>query len=162
MTVFVCDGSKLCALLPGSATADRFAAAFRDGARKASEALTERSASGAIELPGGGKARPWRRASERGRRRYELRSSPEGELTGASAAGVGLTGRSTLPGPGAGSLELADGRRLRFWAPTAAGDSAIGVEAGRAPLMVLTDDHLSGAGRDGDCRRAFLIRSIKK
>ena len=132
MTVFVCDGSKQCALLPASAAADRFAAAFRDGAGKASEALTQRSASGAIELPGA-KLRDGAARARAAAGRYDLRSSPEGKLSGASAAGVGLTVRSTLPGPGAGSPHLADGRRLRFRAPTAAGDSALGVEAGRGP-----------------------------
>ena len=73
-----------------------------------------------------------------------------------------MKGRSTLPKPGSGSLELADGRRLGFRARTAASDPAFGVQAGQARLIVLADGRLSGAGRDRSGRRGFLIRSARR
>ena len=45
---------------------------------------------------------------------YDLTVSPDGELSGASAAGLSVTGEITLGRRGTGLLKLADGERLKF------------------------------------------------
>ena len=49
VTVFVCDGGERCALLPGSAKQNRFAAASDDGGTKATGTLTEKAVSGTLD-----------------------------------------------------------------------------------------------------------------
>ena len=45
---------------------------------------------------------------------YELEVARDGTMSGASAAGVGLTSKSKLRAPGSGSLKFADGKRHEF------------------------------------------------
>jgi hypothetical protein len=93
---------------------------------------------------------------------YNLTVSASGRIRGASAAGVALTGTSTLPEPGRGTLKLADGSRLKFRATRTSAEIAR-LEAGQMRLIVLSNGRLRGVGKtrqgaDGD-QLVFFIRS---
>jgi hypothetical protein len=145
-TVFVCDAESVCEWLSGSANENAFTAASDDDDAKAEGKLTAEAVRGSIELQGGKTLRyvASRAAATAGL--YSLTVSPKGKLTGASAAGVGLTGKSTLPRPGSGTLKLADGTRLKFEATENSGDP-IRLPAGNVRLIVLPGRQLRGAGK---------------
>lgn len=147
-TVFVCDAKKVCEWLSGTASGNDFTAVSEDDDAKGRGTLGAKSARGSIQL--GGEtiafvASPAAATSGV----YTLTVARNGRLTGASAAGVGLTGRSTLPEPGPGSLKLADGTRIRFSASRDSSGDPIGVPAGEARVIVLPRRQLRGAGTGG-------------
>jgi hypothetical protein len=165
VTVYACDARRICEWLSGSATGNGFEASSDDNDAEANGKLSDKSATGSIKLADGKSVRyeASRAAATAGL--YDLTVSSNGRLRGASAAGVGLTGRSTAPGPGTGTLKLADGSRLRFDVTRdSAGDSR-GLRAGQVRLIVLSGGQLRGAGKS---RRAagggdsnFFIRSAR-
>jgi hypothetical protein len=158
-TVFVCDAESLCEWLSGYANGNVLSAASDDDA-KANGTLTRKAVRGQIELPGGKTAKYVARRAAATAGLYTLTVSSTGRLTGASAAGVGLTGESTLPAPGPGSLKLADGTRLKFSA-TENSDDPIGFPAGEARVIVRSGRQLRGAGksRGGEGASDFFLRS---
>jgi hypothetical protein len=95
---------------------------------------------------------------------YDLTVSPEGKVTGASAAGVGLTGQVTLPPPGRGRLELADGTRLAFEVTRSSAADEARLRTGQLRLIVLPSGDAVGAGktRGGNGGTAFVVRSTPK
>jgi hypothetical protein len=153
ITVFACGDEEVCEWLTGSAAGNRFSAASSDGDAEFQGSLTRRAASGSIELAGGETSDVTARRATAAAGLYTLTVSPGGRLQGASAGGVGLTGRSTLPEPGRGTLRLADGTRLRFLATRSTGAEALRIRRGEARLIVLPDGELRGAGPN------FYLRS---
>lgn len=160
VTVFVCDGKTVCEWLSGSANGNAFTAASEDDVR-AKGNLTGKAARGNIALSGGEALRFAASPAAATAGLYSLTVSRNGKITGASAAGVGLTGKSTLPEPGPGTLKLADGTRLKFVASENSGD-AIRLAAGELRLIVIPGRQLRGAGRSrgGEPGASdFLMRS---
>jgi hypothetical protein len=160
ITVFVCDAKRLCESFTGSASGNGFVAAAAGGEGEAKGKLSAKAATGSIELPDGKTVRYKAGQATATAGLYELTVSANGKIRGASASGVGLTGKSTLPEPGTGSLKLADGKRVKFDATENSADNPSGMRAGQVRLIVTPDYKLSGAGRSaggGDVN--FFIRS---
>ncbi len=81
-------------------------------------------------------------------------------MSGASAAGVGLTGQVTLPPPGSGRLKLADGTRIKFKVTKASDAKSADLKPGQLRLIVLPDGQVSGAGKSpGEGGSDFYARS---
>lgn len=161
VTVFVCDAEQLCELFSGSASGNDFTAEAAGGEGEAKGELTDKAATGTIEIPDEEAIRYEATQATATSGLYDLTVTREGRLRGASAAGVALRGTSTLPDPGPGSLKLADGRRLKFEA-TRNSDNPVRIQAGRARLIVLPRGELRGAAKtkDGD-GSDFYLRSEK-
>ena len=162
VTVYACDDGRRCELFSGSATGNEFNATAEGGEGKADGKLTRRSASGSIELPGEESASYKADRATAAAGVYNLTVSASGRIRGASAAGVALTGTSTLPEPGRGTLKLADGSRLKFRTTRTSAEIAR-LEAGQLRLIVLSNGQLRGVGKtrqgaDGD-PLVFFIRS---
>ena len=161
VTVYACDASRRCELFSGSATGNEFSASAEGGEGEADGKLTRRSASGSIELPGGESVSYKAGRATAAAGVYNLTVSASGRIRGASAAGVALTGTSTLPEPGTGTLKLADGSRLKF--RTTRTSAEIGrLEAGELRLIVLSNGQLRGVGktrREDGAQLVFFVRS---
>jgi hypothetical protein len=162
VTVYACDASRRCELFSGTATGNEFSASAEGGEGKADGKLTRRSASGSIELPGGESVSYKAGRATAAAGVYNLTVSASGRIRGASAAGVALTGTSTLPEPGRGTLKLADGSRLKFRTTRTSAEIAR-LEAGELRLIVLSNGQLRGVGKtrraeDGD-QLVFFVRS---
>jgi hypothetical protein len=162
VTVYACDAGRRCELFPGSATGNEFSATAEGGEGQADGKLSRRSASGSIELPGEESASYKADRATAAAGVYNLTVSANGRIRGASAAGVALTGTSTLPEPGSGTLKLADGSRLKFRTTRTSAEIAR-LEAGQLRLIVLSNGQLRGVGKtrqgaDGD-QLVFFIRS---
>lgn len=161
-TVFVCDAKTVCEWLTGSASGNAFNAASDDDDATAKGNVTAKAARGSVQLEGGKTLNFVASPATATAGLYTLKVSPKGRFTGASAAGVGLTGRSTLPEPGPGTLKLADGTRLKFNASENSADDRIRLPAGEARVIVLPGRQLRGAGnaRAGeDGASPFFMRS---
>jgi hypothetical protein len=162
VTVYACDADRLCEVFSGSATGNDFTASAEAGDGKAEGKLTRESASGSIEPSRGESVRYEAGRATAAAGVYNLTVSGNGRIRGASAAGVALTGTSTLPEPGNGTLKLADGSRLRF-RTTRASTEMGQLEAGQVRLIVLSNGQLRGIGKtrpgeSGD-QLVFFIRS---
>lgn len=162
VTVYVCDARRVCELLAGSATGNDFTANAEDGEGKASGKLTRKTASGSIDLPGEESMRYEAGRATAAAGVYNLTVSANGRIRGASAAGVALTGTSTLPEPGTGTLKLADGSRLKF-RTTRTSSEAGPLEAGQLRLIVLSNGQLRGVGKtkqgENGEQLVFFVRS---
>jgi outer membrane murein-binding lipoprotein Lpp len=161
VTVFVCDAKSLCEWLSGSANGNTFSVPADDDDAKANGRLTAKAVRGNIELRGGKTVKYVAAPAAATAGLYALTVSPKGKLTGASAAGVGLTGKSTLPSPGPGTLKLADGTRLKF-DTTENSDDPIRLRAGDVRVIVLPGRQLRGAGKSRggeDGASGFFMRS---
>lgn len=162
-TVYVCDARRLCELLPGTATGNDFSAEAEAGDTTAEGKLSSKQATGSIEMDGETLRFEAARATAAAGV-YDLTVSASGRIRGASAAGVALTGTSTLPEPGTGTLRLADGSRLKF-RTTKASDGAGAPEAGQVRLIVLPGGQLRGIGKtkqtEGDDQLVFYMRSLR-
>lgn len=161
VTVYVCDAERVCELLTGSATGNEFTAKAESGEGTADGELTRRQASGSIELQGGETLRYEAGRATAAAGVYNLTVSANGRIRGASATGVALTGTSTLPEPGTGTLKLADGSRLKFRV-TRASSEAGPLEAGQLRLIVLSNGQLRGVGKtkqQNGNQMVFYVRS---
>jgi hypothetical protein len=162
VTVLVCDAKRLCEGFSGTATGNDFVATA-DGDAEAKGELSAKSATGSIELPGGETVRYKAGPATAVAGVYDLSVSAKGKLTGASASGVALTGKSELPAPGTGMLKLADGKRLKVVLTRSAAGDPLRLAAGQARLIVLPDYQLRGAGKSrptsGGSDADFFIRS---
>jgi hypothetical protein len=163
ITVYACDAKRLCEWFSGSSAGNSFEVNAQRGHGEASGELTRKAATGTIALPDGKSLRYEADRATAAAGLYDLEVSARGKLTGASATGVGLTGKSTIPKPGTGSLKLADGKRLKLDVSRSRGDGAAPLEAGEARLIVLSDHRLRGAARSrstaGGGPSDFFIRS---
>lgn len=158
VTVFVCDAKRLCDWYSGSAAGNRFVATAEKGDGRAKGKLSGKAATGTIALPNGRTLRYVAGPATATSGLYDLTVSRNGKLSGASAAGVGLEGDSSLPRPGKGTLKLADGKRLKFHVTRSSAQNPIRLQAGQARLIVLPDYQLRGIGKSRQTS-AFFIRS---
>lgn len=163
-TVFVCDAKSVCEWLTGTADGNKLTAASEDDDAKATGNLTGKAARGSVQLSEGETVSFVASPAAATAGLYTLTVSPKGKLTGASAAGVGLTGTSTLPEPGPGTLKLADGTRLRFQATTNSTEDPLRLPAGEVRVVVLPGRQLKGAGnsRGGEGQDSAFFMSSRK
>lgn len=146
VTIYVCDAKRLCEWFSGSAAENDFEAAA-DGAQATGE-LSDDAATGTIEPPEGETIDYTATPATATAGVYNLRVTPDGELRGASAAGVALRGETTLPSPGPGTLELADGSSLKLEVTEGSAGDSVPLRAGQVRLIVLPDGQLAGAGKN--------------
>jgi hypothetical protein len=157
VTTFVCDGEQVCEWFSGTGEGNDVVAKSDDGKTQAKVTLTKKAARGSVELPEGETSRYNAPAATATAGLYDLTVSPRGKVTGASAAGVGLTGRVELPPPGTGQLKLADGTRLRFEV-TANRSGEPGLRPGQLRLIVLPEGDVRGAGKSrGEGEADFYV-----
>jgi hypothetical protein len=163
LTVYACDAKRLCQWFSGSVSGNSFRVGAERGDGEASGELTRKAATGAIELSDGKKLRYKAERATAAAGLYDLTVSSSGKLTGASATGVGLTGKSTIPKTGDGSLKLADGKRLKLDVTRSSASGSLPLRAGQVRLIVLPDHQLRGAARSrrtaGGSHSDFFIRS---
>jgi hypothetical protein len=163
VTAFVCDGKELCALFAGSSAGNSYTAESADGDGNTKGRLSGKAATGTVDVPDAEMGRYSASGATATAGLYDLTVSPKGRVTGASAAGVGLTGSVTLPPPGDGRLRLADRSRLRFTVTEAPAADAAGLRAGQMRLIVLPGGEVRGAGRSrGEDGATFFVRSAPK
>jgi acetylornithine deacetylase/succinyl-diaminopimelate desuccinylase-like protein len=162
VTTFVCDAEQVCEWFAGSAEGNDVVTKSEDGKTQAKVTLTKKAASGSVQLPDGTTGRYKASEATATAGLYDLKVSQSGKVTGASAAGVGLTGRVTLPPPGTGQLKLADGTRLRLQVrANRSGEPAL--EPGQLRLIVLPEGDVRGAGKSpGEGGADFYVRSSPK
>lgn len=164
ITVFVCDAKSLCEWFSGSASGNAVTLKAEGGEARAT--LGADVATGAVK-PADGETVRYRAGSATATAGlYDLTVSANGRIRGASAAGVGLKGRSTLPSEGNGSIELADGRRLKFDITSNSGDNPVRLAPGEMRLIVLQDGQLKGAAKSrpaegGDASDFFVLSTPK-
>jgi hypothetical protein len=163
VNVYVCDAARLCEWYSGSSAGNDFTAASESGG-ESKGTLSRKAAKGTIQPAGGDELRYRAARATAAAGVYELDVARDGRLKGASASGVGLTGKSPLPNPGSGSIKLADGTRVKVNVTSKAGDP-IALDAGKARLIILDDGKLRGAARsrpvEGGEAASFFIRSSK-
>jgi hypothetical protein len=161
--VYVSDGTTLSEWFPGSVQGNSFTATSEDDDAEAHGKLSKDSVAGTLKLPDGKTVRYEARRATAASGLYELTVSGKGRLSGASAAGVGLTSKSKLRAPGSGSLKFADGNRREFKVTTVSDDERGPLRAGQVRMIVLPDGQMSGAGvrgsTAGDGEADFYIRS---
>ena len=160
VAAFVCDGDRVCAWYTGTASGNDVVANAQDGKGQTDVALKRDGASGSVELPSGKTARFNARQATASAGLYDLMVSRKGKLSGASSAGVALTGSLTLPPPGTGKLKLADGTRLKFKVVKNRDGNRALVRPGQLRMIVLPNGQVTGAGksRGGEGGSDFLVR----
>jgi hypothetical protein len=163
VSAFVCDADRVCSSYTVAASGNDIVAKAEAGKGQTDVALKKGAATGSVELPSGKTAKYNAREATATAGLYDLTVSPKGKVSGASAAGVGLTGSLTLPPPGTGKIKLADGTRLKFKVvENTAGEGAL-VRAGQLRMIVLPDGEVRGAGKSkGDGATDFLVLSGSK
>jgi len=161
VTMYVSDGGRVSASLTGTATGNSFSLASEDDAAKAKGKLDGNSVSGTLTLPDRDAVsyRATRAAAAAGL--YDLTVSAKGQLSGASATGVGLTSKSLLRAPGFGRIKFADGKRRRFELTAKATPDPVRLGSGQMRLIVMPDGALRGAGaaapsRGGEALDVFI------
>jgi hypothetical protein len=161
--VYVSDGSRLSEWFPGTIERNSFTASSEDEDAEAKGELAGEAVKGSVKLPDGKSVDYEARRATGAAGLYELTVSRQGTLSGASAAGVGLTSKSRLAVPGNSSLKFADGKRRKFRLTTASGGENGRVRAGEVQLIVLPDGEMSGAGsrQTGAGEPDFYIKSAK-
>jgi hypothetical protein len=159
--IFVSDGKGLSESFSGPISEGSFAAESDDGDAETEGKLSADSVTGTVVLPGGKtvqyKATPPSGAAGL----YELKLSPAGELSGASAAGLGVTGQLSRGQQRTGVLRLVDGTRLEFSLTRTRADALSNLRAGRVRLIILSDGELRGVAKRGPANggTGFFIRS---
>lgn len=160
--VYVSDGRRLSESFSGPISDGGFLAKSDDGDAEAEGRLTAGSVTGTVLLPGG-KSVPFEASSPSGAAGvYELKVSSAGELSGASAAGLSLTGQMTLGRRGTGKVRLVDGKRLEFAVTRKRTGGLAHLRRGEVRLIVLSDGELRGVAkaRPSNGRRLeFFLRS---
>jgi hypothetical protein len=163
LTVYACDAKRLCEWFSGSAAGNSFRVGAERGGGEARGELTGRTATGTIELADGKTIRYETKRATATAGLYDLTVSASGKLSGASASGVGLTGKSTIPKPGDGSLKLADGKRLKLDVTRNSAPGSVPLREGQVRVIVLSDHQLRGAARSrrtaGGSHSDFFVRS---
>jgi hypothetical protein len=163
LTVYACDAKRLCEWFSGSASGNSFTVGAERGDGEARGELTRKAATGTIELSDGETVRYEAVPATATAGLYDLTLSSSGKLSGASATGVGLTGKSTIPKPGDGSLKLADGKRLKLDVTRSSARGSVPLRAGQVLAIVLPDHQLRGAARSrrtsGGGDSDFFIRA---
>jgi hypothetical protein len=163
--VYISDGKRLSESLSGqSELRNTFIANTDNREMEATGQLTADSAKGSVKFPDDKTVRYDAKPATGAAGLYDLTVSSEGKLSGASAAGVGLTSASTLQAPGTGTFKFADGKRRKFNITGGSAGGRIRLTAGQVRLIVLPDGQMRGAvdrrpasGDDSD----FFIRSAE-
>jgi hypothetical protein len=161
VTIYLSDGSKLSEWLAGAVERNSFAAATDDRDAQVKGELNGNSVKGTITLPDGKTVRYEASRAGGAAGLYDLTVSAKGKISGASATGIGLTGKTALGADGSGTLKLADGTRHKFDVTGNASGSELPVRSGQLRVIVLGDGELRGAGRarGSDDDEGFFIRS---
>jgi hypothetical protein len=159
VTLYVCDARSLCEWLSGTSSGNEVEVTAGDG--QATVELGEDAATGTIELPDEEAIDYTATPAAATAGLYTLSVTPDGELRGASAAGVALRGETTLPRPGPGTLKLADRSTLKFEITEGSAGDSVPLPSGQVRLIVLPSDELAGAGKNRD-DSDFLIGSPSK
>jgi hypothetical protein len=160
VTVFVCDGRRVCEWFPGSATGNSFSIDSEDDDAKAEGELTDKAAKGTIELGDEDPVRYDASSAPATAGVYNLTVTAKGKVRGASEAGVALKGDAELPAPGTGTLKLADGKRVKFDIATGSADGTLGLRPGQLRLIIQPDRKVAGAGMNrGGGTSLFFVRS---
>jgi hypothetical protein len=158
VSAFVCDGDRVCAWYTGTASGNDVLAKAEDGDGQTDVALKGDGASGSVELPTGKTVSYNAREATAAAGLYDLTVSRKGKLSGASSAGVALTGSLTLPPPGTGKLKLADGTRLKFKVVENTAGKSARVRPGQLRMIVLPSGQVRGAGKSRGGGSDFLVR----
>jgi hypothetical protein len=160
--VYVTDGKRVSESFSGSISNNSFIAESDDGDSEAKGDLSGESLTGTVEFPDDKTVRYKATQPAGAAGLYDLTVSAKGKLSGASAGGIGVTGRIELL-EGTGVLRLADGRRLKFDVAEDAGDDGTQLQAGQVRLIVLASGEVKGAGTSeaasDDGSSGFFIRS---
>jgi hypothetical protein len=163
VTVFVSDGKRLGESFTALVVGNSFRA--KSGDLQAEGELTRAGTTGTVTLASGEAERYRATRATAAAGLYELTVARDGTLSGASAAGVGLSSRSTLRAPGGGTLRFADGRRRRFDLTGGSTDDPVRLRGGEVRLIVLPDGEMGGAGEGrptgGDELEIFLRGSAE-
>lgn len=157
--IYLSDGSKLSEWLAGPVERNSFAAATDDRDAEVKGELNGNSVKGTITLADGKTVRYEASRATGAAGLYDLTVSPKGKISGASATGIGLTGKTALGADGTGSLKLADGTRHKFEVIGTAGDSELELRSGELRVIVLGDGELRGAGRARGSDSFFISSS---
>jgi hypothetical protein len=164
VTVFVCDAERVCESFSGAASGNDFTARAEGG--EANAKLSAKAATGRVELPNGDTVRYRAGTATATAGVYALTVSADGRIEGASAAGVALKGKSSLPRAGTGSIKLADGRRLQFEITRNSEGDSVGLQPGEMRLIVLQDGQVKGAAKsrpaEGGEATDFFVASAPK
>jgi hypothetical protein len=158
--IYVSDGRGLSEWFSGPISDSSFLAKSDDGDAETEGELSGDSVTGTVVLPGGETVRYEASPPSGAAGLYELTVSSAGELSGASAAGLGVTGEITLGKRGTGMLRLVDGARLEFAITQKQAGDLAHLSAGQVRLIVLPGGELRGAGRsrptDGEGSEIFI------
>jgi hypothetical protein len=146
VAIYVSDGGQLSESLTGTAAGNSFDVKSDDAKLRTAGTLEGNSATGTVKLSDGKTVRFTASRATATAGLYDLKVSRDGQLSGASASGVGLTSKSTLRAPGSGRLKFADGKQRKFEVKTGSSDDPVRLRAGQARLIVLPAGELSGAG----------------
>jgi hypothetical protein len=160
--IYLSDGRGLSEWFSGPISDSSFVATSDDGDAATEGTLSGHSVTGTVELPGGETVEYEASPPSGAAGLYDLTVSSGGKLSGASAAGLAVTGEIPLGKQGAGMLRMVDGKRLKLAVtPNGAGDLAH-LRAGQVRLIVLPGGELRGAGKgrpSGGGGSDFFIRS---
>jgi hypothetical protein len=159
--IYVSDGKRLSEWFSGPISDNSFVAKSDDGDAEARGKLSGDSVTGTVALPSGKTVRYEASPPSGAAGLYELTVSSAGELRGASAAGLGVTGEITLGKRGTGMLRLVDGKRLEFGVTRKRAGELARLRAGQVRLIVLPGGELRGAGKsrpaaDGGASNFFI------
>jgi hypothetical protein len=162
ISIYVADGRRVTEWFAGSAAANSFTASSDDRDARIKGTLSGGAVTGTLDLPDGKTVKYEATPATGAAGLYDLSVSRKGELTGASAAGIGLKGETPLDS-GMGTLKLADGKRRKFDVTGLAGGKLPSLRAGQVRLIVL-DEGLTGAGKPRSAKggSAFVLRSPRQ
>jgi hypothetical protein len=160
--IYVSDGRGLSEWFSGPISDSNFVAKSDDGDVETEGRLSGDSVTGTVVLPGGKTVRYEASPPSGAAGLYELTVSAAGELSGASAAGLAVTGEIPLGKRETGMLRMVDGKRLEFAVTRKRAGDLAHLRAGQVRLIVLPGGELRGAGKgrpSGGGGSDFFIRS---
>jgi hypothetical protein len=160
--IYLSDGRGLSEWFSGPISDSTFVAESDDGDAETEGELSADSVTGTVELPDGRTVEYEATPPSGGAGLYELTVSSAGELSGASAAGLAVTGEIPPGKRGTGVLRLVDGERLEFAVTRKRAGDLAHLRAGQVRLIVLPGGELRGAGKGrpaGGGGSDFFIRS---
>jgi hypothetical protein len=150
--VYLSDGGGLSEWFSGPISDSTFVAGSDDGDAETEGELSADSVTGTVELPDGRTVEYEATPPSGAAGLYDLTVSVAGELSGASAAGLGVTGEIPPIPPGmsgTGVLRLVDGKRLEFAVTGKQTGDLAHLRSGQVRLILLPDGELRGAGKGG-------------
>jgi hypothetical protein len=145
--IYISDGRGVSEWFSGPISDGGFVAQSDDGDAETEGKLSSDSVTGTVVLPDGKTGRYEASPPSGGAGLYELTVSSDGELTGASAAGLAVKGEMTLGKRGTGMVRLVDGKRLEFALTRKRAGDLTHLRAGQVRLIVLSDGELRGVAK---------------